>query len=138
LYSLWNRYEKFDEGSLFCLFLKLVQINCIFTDSVRILYIYWYVLYNFWKYLFVKIAARVLAPDHIVTSLEHIDTVPGVQALTTSALCQVFKWRHYFARCSSDVTILPGVQVTSLFVLGQRHVWILLTNRYFQNWNTFR
>jgi len=42
--------------------------------------IYWYVLYNFWKYLFVKIAARVLGPDHIVTSLEHVGTVPGVQA----------------------------------------------------------
>jgi hypothetical protein len=28
------------EGSLFCLFLKLVQINFIFTDNVRILYIY--------------------------------------------------------------------------------------------------
>jgi hypothetical protein len=59
------------------------------------------VLYNFWKYLFVKIAARVLGPDHIVTSLEHLGTV-------------------------------PGVQVTSLFVLGLRHVRILLTNRYFQ------
>jgi hypothetical protein len=25
-------------------------------------------LYNFWKYLFVKIAARVLGPDHIVVT----------------------------------------------------------------------
>ena len=49
--------------------------------------IYWYVLYNFWKYLFVKIAARVLGPDHIETSLEHLGTVP---------------------RCSSDVTLCPG------------------------------
>jgi hypothetical protein len=32
--------EKLAEGSLFCLFLKLVQINFIFTDNVRILYIY--------------------------------------------------------------------------------------------------
>jgi hypothetical protein len=40
LYSLRNRPEKLAEGSLFCLFLKLVQINCIFTDNVRILYIY--------------------------------------------------------------------------------------------------
>ena len=31
-----------------------------------------------------------------------------------------------------------GVQVTSLFVLGLRHVRILLTNRYFQNLNTHR
>jgi hypothetical protein len=31
-----------------------------------------------------------------------------------------------------------GVQVTSLFVLGLRHVRILLTNRYFQNLNTYR
>jgi hypothetical protein len=30
---------KLAKGSLFCLFLKLVQINCIFTDNVRILYI---------------------------------------------------------------------------------------------------
>jgi hypothetical protein len=37
---LRNRPEKLAEGSLFCLFLKLVQINFIFTDNVRILYIY--------------------------------------------------------------------------------------------------
>jgi hypothetical protein len=40
LYWLRNRHEKLAEGSLFCLFLKLVQINFIFTDNVRILYIY--------------------------------------------------------------------------------------------------
>jgi hypothetical protein len=40
LYSLRNRPEKLAEGSLFCLFLKLVQIKFIFTDNVRILYIY--------------------------------------------------------------------------------------------------
>ena len=40
LYSLRNRPEKLAEGSLFCLFLKLIQINFIFTDNVRILYIY--------------------------------------------------------------------------------------------------
>jgi hypothetical protein len=40
LYSLRNRHEKLANGSLFCLFLKLVQINFIFTDNVRILYIY--------------------------------------------------------------------------------------------------
>ena len=39
LYSLPNRPEKLAKGSLFCLFLKLVQINFIFTDNVRILYI---------------------------------------------------------------------------------------------------
>jgi hypothetical protein len=41
LYSLRNRHEKLAEGSLFCLFLKLVQINFIFTDNVRILYIHY-------------------------------------------------------------------------------------------------
>jgi hypothetical protein len=39
LYSLRNRPEKLAKGSLFCLFLKFVQINFIFTDNVRILYI---------------------------------------------------------------------------------------------------
>jgi hypothetical protein len=39
LYSLRNRPEKLAEGSLFCLFLKLVQINFIFTDNVRYTYI---------------------------------------------------------------------------------------------------
>ena len=34
---------------------------------------------------------RVLGPGQIVTSLEHLGTVPGVQAWTTSVLCQVFK-----------------------------------------------
>jgi hypothetical protein len=38
LYSLRNKPEKLAKGSLFCLFLKLVQINFIFTDNVRILY----------------------------------------------------------------------------------------------------
>jgi len=38
--SLRNRPEKLAEGLLFCLFLKFVQINFIFTDNVRILYIY--------------------------------------------------------------------------------------------------
>jgi hypothetical protein len=41
LYSLRNRLEKLAKGSLFYLFLKLVQINFIFSDNVRILYI-WY------------------------------------------------------------------------------------------------
>jgi hypothetical protein len=36
LYSLRNRPEKLADGSLFCLFLKLVQIHFIFTDNVRI------------------------------------------------------------------------------------------------------
>jgi hypothetical protein len=40
LYSLRNRPEKLAKGSLFCLFLKLVQINFIFSDNVCILYIY--------------------------------------------------------------------------------------------------
>jgi hypothetical protein len=33
-----NRLEKLAKGSLFYLFLKLVQINFIFSDNVRILY----------------------------------------------------------------------------------------------------
>jgi hypothetical protein len=57
LYSLQNRPEKLAKGSLFCLFLKLVQINFIFTDNVRILYIYlimisWFLGYfkiNIWS-----------------------------------------------------------------------------------------
>jgi hypothetical protein len=40
LYSLRNRPEKLAKGSLYCLFLKLVQINFIFTDNIRILYMY--------------------------------------------------------------------------------------------------
>ena len=40
MYSLRNKPEKLAKGSLFCLFLKLVQINFIFTDNVHILYIY--------------------------------------------------------------------------------------------------
>jgi hypothetical protein len=42
LYSLRNSPENLAEGSLFCLFLKLVQIYFIFTDNVRILYIFFY------------------------------------------------------------------------------------------------
>ena len=45
MYSLRNRPEKLAEGSLFCLFLKLLQINFIFTDNVRILYISYHTLY---------------------------------------------------------------------------------------------
>ena len=40
MYSLRNRPEKLAKGSLFYLFLKLVQIIFLFTDNVRILYIY--------------------------------------------------------------------------------------------------
>ena len=40
MYSLRNRPEKLAKGSLFRLFLKLVQIIFLFTDNVRILYIY--------------------------------------------------------------------------------------------------
>jgi len=40
LHSLRNRLEKIAKGSLFYPFLKLMQINFIFTDNVRILYIY--------------------------------------------------------------------------------------------------
>ena len=82
--------------------------------------IYWYVLYNFWKYLFVKIAARVLGAHHIATSLEHLGTVPSVQAWTTSALCQVFKWRHY----------LSWAQDTCEFFwqIGISKIWITIDN----------
>ena len=37
------RHEKLAKGSLFCLFLKLVELNIIFTDNVRILYMYVFV-----------------------------------------------------------------------------------------------
>ena len=39
LHSLRNMLEKLSEGSFFCLFLKLVQINYIFSDDVRKFYI---------------------------------------------------------------------------------------------------
>ena len=39
LYSLRNRLEQLANGSLIYLFLKLVQINYIFSDNERILYI---------------------------------------------------------------------------------------------------
>ena len=37
---LWNSLENLTKGLLFYLFLKLVQINYIFSNNVRILYIY--------------------------------------------------------------------------------------------------
>jgi hypothetical protein len=40
LHSLRNRLEKLTNCSLFYLFLKLVQINYIFSGNVRILYMY--------------------------------------------------------------------------------------------------
>ena len=42
LCSLRNRLEKLAKCSLFYLFLKLVQINFIFSDNVRVLYIHLY------------------------------------------------------------------------------------------------
>ena len=62
LYSLANRPEKLAEGSLLCLFLKLVQINFIFTDNVRILYISMIIkTYCFFtsKYSFTKIVVQI-------------------------------------------------------------------------------
>ena len=38
LHSLRNRLQKLAKYSFFYLFLKLVQINYIFSDNVRILY----------------------------------------------------------------------------------------------------
>ena len=40
LHSLRNRLEKLAKCSFFYLFLKLLQINFIFSDNVRILHIY--------------------------------------------------------------------------------------------------
>jgi hypothetical protein len=43
-----TRCETGLKSSLFCLFLKLVQINFIFTDNVRILYMYYVTfIFNF-------------------------------------------------------------------------------------------
>ena len=39
LHSLRNRLEKLIKGLFFYLYLKLVQINCIFSDTVRMLHI---------------------------------------------------------------------------------------------------
>jgi hypothetical protein len=39
LHSLRNKLEKMSKGSLIYLFLKLVQINYMFSDNVGILYI---------------------------------------------------------------------------------------------------
>jgi len=41
LHSLGEMLEKLARGSIFYLFLKLVQINYIFSDNLRTLYIYW-------------------------------------------------------------------------------------------------
>ena len=46
LHSLRNRLEKLAYGSLFYLFLKLVKIDFIFTNNIRILYIYMYLYYS--------------------------------------------------------------------------------------------
>ena len=54
------------------------------------LIIYWYGLYNFWKYLFVKIAARVLSPDHIVVTI-----CPGPKTRANSFDKQVFPKFEY-------------------------------------------
>ena len=52
MYSLRNRPEKLAKCSLFCPFLKLVQINLIFTDNVRILHIrlYRFIIFFFCVY----------------------------------------------------------------------------------------
>ena len=55
MYSLRNRHEKLAKGSLFCLFLKLVQINFIFTDNVRILYIYRSKAFYIFLYIYISL-----------------------------------------------------------------------------------
>jgi len=40
LHLLQNRTEKFTKGSFFYMFLKLIQINNIFSNNERILSIY--------------------------------------------------------------------------------------------------
>ena len=65
MYSLRNRPDKLAKGSLFCLFLKLVQINFIFTDNVRILYIY--------LQFILQSCMRVLWQNPVVLQHNHYD-----------------------------------------------------------------
>jgi hypothetical protein len=78
--SAVHRPEKLVKGSLFCLFLKLVQINFIFTDNVRILYMYFFLLmlYKtstgkiFWLWPFVMLIYMIVCtgvPPWIVLDL---------------------------------------------------------------------
>jgi len=56
LHSPRKMLEKLGKGSLFYLLLKLVQINYIFSDNVRILYIY-YVLHDilyYWSRMYIN------------------------------------------------------------------------------------
>ena len=93
LYLLQNRHEKLAKGSLFCLLLKLVQINFIFTDNVRILYIYWYhhcffrhcsnireiwakLLSGGWSYLLLTNAYDTIIRGHLCTMLWKMVTEP--------------------------------------------------------------
>ena len=62
-----TRCETGLKSSLFCPFLKLVQINFIFTDNVRILYIYFFVCFfglwqvNYYYYFFfLPLAGKLL------------------------------------------------------------------------------
>ena len=67
-----NRPEKLAKGSLLCLFLKLVQINFIFTDNVRILYIYYLVRTI---YLFCLHTVTISFHAHIILVIVHITRI---------------------------------------------------------------
>jgi hypothetical protein len=66
-------------GSLCCLFLKLVQINFIFTDNVRILYIYFCrpCCYCLWEVFFVVRVTLVPVSYLSAPSAVHSYRVPG-------------------------------------------------------------
>jgi hypothetical protein len=69
-----NRHEKLAEGSLFCLFLKLVQIHFIFTDNVRILYPNIQIDIHFLWYLF-----RLPNIQINIHSLWYLFRLPNIQ-----------------------------------------------------------
>ena len=86
-FFLYENWVKSDEMLKINIFMYIVRSNFIHTSSIVIDR-----YSNFGNTYLSKEFARVLDPGQIVTSLEHLGTVPGVQAWTTSALRQVFKW----------------------------------------------
>jgi hypothetical protein len=70
--------------------LKNIYVDWIDVCDITLLHTSYTVIdryLNFGNTYLSKEFARVLFPGQRVTSLEHLGTVPGIQAWTTSALC---------------------------------------------------
>ena len=122
-----NRHEKLTKGSLFCLFLKLVQINFIFTDNVRILYIYGSVsnLLTCGKYLHHFTLKRgdlkLVEPCNFLLKCLYKVMYLCVRGINFASL---YKFSNGIWNCSDSIVFLVYHFILFICVLHYDEIWL--------------